>query len=371
MSESATQYNSVYKDPLHLTSADQSLLQIISQVFAGKSFLHWSRNIKVALITENKLGFIDGTYPQPAFTHANYNDWIRTDYTVMRWILHSLFDSISESLTYVTSSKVLWDELKERYNQSNAHFIYQLCKKMLQIVQGEDSVATYYARLRSIWEDIHSLDPLPDCTCGIVAKCTCSLLKKIVARYNNNNLIDFLIGFDKQHESLRGQILAMEPLPTVNQAFAKVHQAEIQRSITGHDSSVNLDGIALTVTQCGAGGSVGTGHIVNLPGSDNWRKDTKKPQFERPSYHCDFCNKLGHTREFCLKLKGSKIKTSAGHFDSRASPHFGKKFAGHVKEISAFKGDSPCALLTPSSVEHPVMDSTLFRLWQRCKNVGS
>ncbi|KAK9756000.1 hypothetical protein RND81_01G066000 [Saponaria officinalis] len=120
--------NSIYKDLLHLTSGDQSLLQIVPQVFSGKSFLYWSRNMKIALISKNKLGFVNGTYPKLASTHATYNDWIRTDYTVMRWILHSLSDTIAESLSYVTSSKQLWEELDERFNQSNASYLYQLRK---------------------------------------------------------------------------------------------------------------------------------------------------------------------------------------------------------------------------------------------------
>ncbi|KAK9669165.1 hypothetical protein RND81_13G112900 [Saponaria officinalis] len=187
MSEST--YNSVYKDPLHLTSGDQSLLQLVPQVFSGKSFLRWSRTVKIALIAKNKL-------------------------------------AIADSLSYVTSSKHMWDELEERFNQSNAPYLYQLRKDVIQIVQNDSSVAEYYSRLKFVWEDVRALDPLPECNCGAVSKCSCSLLKKIVDRDNKNNLIDFLMGLHPKFEALRGQILAMDPFPSVNQAFAKVHQAE-------------------------------------------------------------------------------------------------------------------------------------------------
>ncbi|KAK9675946.1 hypothetical protein RND81_11G043300 [Saponaria officinalis] len=149
---SETTYNSVYKDPLHLTSGDQSLLHLVPQVFSGKSFLRWSRIIKIALIAKNNLGFVDGSYAQPVESHANYNDWTRTDYTVMRWILNSLSDVIADSLSY----------------------------DVVQIVQNESSVAEYYCRLKSVWEDMRALDPLPECRCEVVSKCSCSLLKKMV-----------------------------------------------------------------------------------------------------------------------------------------------------------------------------------------------
>ncbi|KAK9740027.1 hypothetical protein RND81_03G005600, partial [Saponaria officinalis] len=257
----------VYKDPLHLTTGDQSLLQIIPQ----------SRSIKTALITKNKLGFVNGTYTKHASTHANYNDWIRTNYTVLRWILHSLFGPISKSLTY-------------RYNQFNAPFLYQLRKHILQTIQGGDYVATCYARLKSLWD-------------------------------NNINLINFLMGLDKKHENLRCQILAMEPLPTINQAFAKVHQAEVQRHIFDNDSSVDFDGVTMSTV---------------------WRRDAKKPKFEHTPYHCDFCNKNGHTREYFWKLRNLKTKISPVHSDFRGGTSIGHKIAANVVETLFVVEDTPC-----------------------------
>ncbi|KAK9682407.1 hypothetical protein RND81_10G071800 [Saponaria officinalis] len=325
-------YNSVYKDPLHLTTGDQSLLQIVPHVVSGKSFMHWSRNIKIALITKNKLGFINGTYPKPAETHANYNDWIRTDYTVMRWHLHSLSVTISESLSYVTSSKQLWEELNERFNQSNAPHLYQLRKEVTQIVQGDSSVAEYYSKLRIIWEDMRSLEPLPECSCGVLATCTCNLLKKIVERDNKNNLIDFLMGLDRKYEHLRCQILAMDPLPSVNQAFAKVHQAEVQKKITISDTMIDMDSVAMVASQHHASDHHSVGGYNNA--ANTWKKDAKKPKLERSSYHCDFCNK---------SLKSA----SSG----------GRRFAANVEEVHEFEADSPCDPPRFQSSDLPV-DST-------------
>ncbi|KAK9677736.1 hypothetical protein RND81_11G163400 [Saponaria officinalis] len=271
---SETPYNSVYKDPLHLTSGDQSLLQIVPSVFNGTFFLRWSRSIRIALISKNKLG---------------------TDYTVLRWILNSLSDTIVESLTYVNSSKQLWDDLDERYNQSNAPYLYQLRKDVVQIIQGDTSVA-------------EALDPLPECSYGNLAKCSCGILKKIVDRDNKNNLIDFLMGLDRKYEHLRGQILATDPLPTVNQAFAKVHQAKVQKNISYNDFHVDLDGVAMAASRFSDKPAAFSDSGRNTQSTD-WRRDFKKPRVERPSFNCDFCHKSGHTKDFCWKLKGQKTKT--------------------------------------------------------------
>ncbi|KAL9244236.1 hypothetical protein vseg_018035 [Gypsophila vaccaria] len=361
----STTYNSVYKDPLHLTSGDQSLLQIIPQVFSGKSFMHWSRNLKMALVTKNKLGFITGTYPKPAATHANHNDWIRTDYTAMRWILNSLSDTIAESLSYVSSSKQLWDELDERYNQSNAPYLYQLRKDVVQIAQGELSVAEYYSRLKSVWEDIRSLDPLPECNCGAIDTCSCNLLKKIVERDNKNNLIDLLMGLANKYENIRGQILAMDPLPTVNQAFAKIHQAEVQKNITNTDPSIDIDAMAMAVVppsvRHAAVSDFSMSASANSSGFSTpnvWKRDSKKPKGERPSYFCDFCNKPGHTKDFCWKLKNPKSKSSTGSYRTNSYP--GKRFAANVEETPIFQRDTPCDD-TPSLSSVQALDSTFVQ----------
>ncbi|KAK9684328.1 hypothetical protein RND81_10G202800 [Saponaria officinalis] len=210
-----TNNSSVYSDPIHLAPGDHSIIQLIPTVFKGRGFLHWSSNVKLALSSKNKLRF--------------------------------LTESISSSLTYVTSSKELWEELNERYNQSNAPMLYQLRKDMLHITQGDESVVEYYARFKSVWEDLRSLDGIPNCDCGAVTKCSCNLLKKIVDRDNTHMLIDFLMGLDKKYESLRGQILAMDPLPTVNRAFSKVHQSEIQQQIRNSGQGDTSDGMAMAV----------------------------------------------------------------------------------------------------------------------------
>ncbi|KAK9691835.1 hypothetical protein RND81_09G223100 [Saponaria officinalis] len=314
--------------------------------------MRWSQNMKIALITKNKLGFINGKYPKPDEKYANYNDWIRTDYTVMRWILNSLSDSISEGLSYVTSSRQLWEDLEERFNQSNAPFLYQLRKDVVQIHQGDAPVAEYYARLKSIWEDIRSLDPLAECECGVIATCTCELLKKIVARDNKNNLIDFLMGLDKKYESIRGQILAMEPLPSVNQTFAKLHQTEIQKHITNTESSADFDGLVMNAMHNSSSKSaiVPQWSTPKVPTpSKVWRQDAKKPRLDRAFYHCDFCNKHGHTREYCWKLKNSKSKSYHPSGSQRSFAHPEKKFAVNVEDISPFDADTPLDAVVDST----------------------
>ncbi|KAK9689046.1 hypothetical protein RND81_09G031200 [Saponaria officinalis] len=155
---------SLYKDPLTLAHGDHFSLQLISTQFDGMNYLKWSRTMSMALISKNKLDFVNGTFKRPTITDATYNDWERTGYTFLCWLLRSLHPSISDGLLYVTSSRQLWTKLEEMYNQSNAPHLYQLRKYMMQRTQGESTIAKYYAQLRSVWEDLLSLVPIPDCS---------------------------------------------------------------------------------------------------------------------------------------------------------------------------------------------------------------
>ncbi|XP_074315107.1 uncharacterized protein LOC141651287 [Silene latifolia] len=241
-------YTFVYKDPLHLTNADQALLQITPQIFAGKSFLHCSHNICIALITKNKLGFINGSFPKPAKNHANYSDWIRTDYT--------------------------------------------LRKDVINIAQGDACVAEYYAKFRSIWEDMRALDPLPQ------SNAPAQFLRKL--------------------------------LTEVNQAFAKVHQAKVQQSITEEASSSVQPEIALNAT---------TVHprSHNFSGGSNvWQRDSKRPNNEHhDAYYCTHCNKGGHSHKFCWSAnKHLKPKHAAprGKYAPNSAGGGNRRMAANIKE---------------------------------------
>ncbi|XP_074285495.1 uncharacterized protein LOC141611005 [Silene latifolia] len=273
----------------------------------------------------------------------------------MRWIQFSLTEKIARSFNYVTSSKQLWEELNERYNQTNAPHLYKLRKEMTQISQGNDTVAEYYARLKSVWEDLRSIDPLPDCTCAAIATCTCQLLKRIVERDNRNNLIDFLMGLDKKYDQIRGHILALEPLPTVNQAFAKVHQSEMQKQITEADTKVDLDGVAMAATQNFPASSHTAPSSNGFPSNNSqtagaqdagnvWRRDGKK---QKVVYFCERCQKYGHTLAFCwfgTQGRGrGRGRFSGPPHTSTAGRGYGRGYAANVEvEEAEYEDDTPC-----------------------------
>ena len=62
----------------------------------------------------------------------------------------------------------IWNDLKDRFQQSNGPRIFQIKRDLMNIVQNDDSVSTYFTKLKVLWEELANFDT--HCTCGL---CTC------------------------------------------------------------------------------------------------------------------------------------------------------------------------------------------------------
>ncbi|KAK6773412.1 hypothetical protein RDI58_028650 [Solanum bulbocastanum] len=60
---------------------------------------------------------------------------------------------------------MIWDDLKERFNNVNASRIYQLHKEIATLFEGTDSISVYFSKLRYFCAEFDSMTPPPrDCT---------------------------------------------------------------------------------------------------------------------------------------------------------------------------------------------------------------
>uniref|UniRef100_A0A7C9D2G2 Retrotransposon Copia-like N-terminal domain-containing protein n=1 Tax=Opuntia streptacantha TaxID=393608 RepID=A0A7C9D2G2_OPUST len=134
-------------DPLYLQSSDHPGAQIVAVKLTGPNFMKWSRTVKIALRTKGKLGFIDGSCPKPGQDTSKLAQWIKCDSMVVSWLLNSMVPDLSEAFLYVNTAQELWDELSERFGESNGPLLYQLEKDIADLYQGSDSVAVYYTKL--------------------------------------------------------------------------------------------------------------------------------------------------------------------------------------------------------------------------------
>ncbi|XP_041016135.1 uncharacterized protein LOC121258655 [Juglans microcarpa x Juglans regia] len=176
----------------------------------------------------------------------------------------------------MTSAKQVWDKLKERFAQPDEARIYHLQHKLSGIVQGHLSLSDYFTQLNAIWKELHSYRPLSCCSCG---KCTCDALKNVDAVQQGDYMFKFLMGLNDSYDAVRGQIILLSPLPSMDKTFSLILQEERQRQARN---------TALPTSEPSA-----------LLAYQNFPK--KK---DRSDLVCHHCGKVGHTKKKCYKLVG-------------------------------------------------------------------
>ncbi|XP_074304290.1 uncharacterized protein LOC141638672 [Silene latifolia] len=280
-------------DPLCMSPNELPAMQLTNEPFNGNNFLHWSRGVRLALGAKVKLGFINGTCKKPPESETVKSElWMRCDYMIRCWLLHSMTARIAAGFMSMTSAKVLWDEVVERYGQANGLLLYQLKKELGNTTQNNLPMAEYYTKLRVLWDEIEDIEGIPDYTCGVLSTCSCNIIKRLVDAQARNKTIQFLMGVNDGYDTLRGNLLSMEPMLPVNKAFSMMLQAEQQKTAS-----------SLMTQEVGE-------FAVNRPSFGENQKFKPKEEYnykkgkldreERQKLFCNRCQRTGHTDDTCI-----------------------------------------------------------------------
>ncbi|XP_070017777.1 uncharacterized protein [Nicotiana sylvestris] len=82
---------------------------------------------------------------------------------VTAWILNSLDTEIRESVMYTESAQKLWKEIKQRYGKVNGTKVFQIRKDLASISQGSSNIASYFSRIKKLWDELDYSITYPDC----------------------------------------------------------------------------------------------------------------------------------------------------------------------------------------------------------------
>ncbi|KAL2243591.1 UNVERIFIED_CONTAM: hypothetical protein Sindi_0477100, partial [Sesamum indicum] len=150
------------------------------------------RSINFALGAKQKVGFIDGTCQKPTEDKNEIEQWQKTNCMVIYWILNSILKDIVEAFLYTTSARELWLELEARFGECNGPLLYQIQREIASITQGNQSVVVYFTKLKKLWDELATLDPLPCCSCGAA--------KKMAEKTSSTHLMQFLMGLNEAYD---------------------------------------------------------------------------------------------------------------------------------------------------------------------------
>jgi hypothetical protein len=216
-----------HSSPFFVHPSDGPSTVTVSPLLTGSNYQAWSRSMKRALGAKMKLDFIDGSIPIPtdAFD-PSFRAWNRCNQLVSSWILNSVSPSIAQSVVFLENAIDIWNELRERFSQGDLIRISELQQEIYALKQDSRSVTDFYSDLKVLWEELELYLPIPTCTCR--NRCACEAMR--TARQNHLLLhtIRFLTGLNSNFDTVKSQILLMEPLPPLNKVFSLVLQHERQ-----------------------------------------------------------------------------------------------------------------------------------------------
>ena len=136
-------------------SANDNPGAIISQpLLNGLNYDEWAMNIRIALSSRKKFGFLDGSIPKPGTDSAYLEDWIANNHLLVGWIKQTIEPKIRSSISTREVAKDLWDIIKKRFSQKSGAHLQQLRNQLATCKQNGSSVDDYFGRLTKLWDGI-------------------------------------------------------------------------------------------------------------------------------------------------------------------------------------------------------------------------
>lgn len=217
----------LYKNPYHLHPDDNPRAILVTPPLDGTNYYRWRRSMQRALLSKNKLKFVDGSISAPSFADAKCVSWIRCNAMVVSWIIRTLSSSIAKSVVHTINAADLWNELKERFTKSNFR-VSDILREIHTINQGESSVTTFYNDLKELWDEFDQLRPNPNCICTSTCACSIYITNGLKKHQETEQVISFLNGLNAKFSYAKTQILMVDPLPPLSSVLESLLQHECQ-----------------------------------------------------------------------------------------------------------------------------------------------
>ncbi|KAF3774480.1 hypothetical protein EJ110_NYTH53023 [Nymphaea thermarum] len=210
MAEEMTPKIDVAFDTSHTTKSENLSVQVTSIRLNKDNYLSWSAALEIGITSHGRLPYITGEKPAPSKTDPRWATWALEDSQVKVWIISSVSADIQPLILRKSTSYDMWTVLARMYGREKRVLrTYQIKRSIYSLKQGDLSVASFYAALKTKWEelDYHVND---DWNCG-----------SDHALYWEKEWMDrtfiFLGGLCDEFESIRSQILNCDEIPGIEE----------------------------------------------------------------------------------------------------------------------------------------------------------
>ncbi|XP_023771662.1 uncharacterized protein LOC111920316 [Lactuca sativa] len=176
-----------------MTGKDDSL-QSISTVLDGKNYMYWSNIMKNFLRGKNMWSYVTWTKANPLVPQTENFD-----------LLLDAWETDNSKLAKYDTTKEVWNHLERLHTQSNFAKQYQLEYDIHALQQNDQSIQDFYAAMSDLWDQLVLTESkeLKD-------------FEPYISRREEHRLVQFLMALRFDCKGLRGIILHLSPLPSVD-----------------------------------------------------------------------------------------------------------------------------------------------------------
>ena len=135
-------------NPYYLHPNENPSLVLVTPVLIGPNFHSWARAMRMALMSKNKIRFIDRSFPVPAPSDPLYPAWERCNMMVLSWLTRSISTSLAQSILWIDKASDVWEDLHARFSQNDVFRLADLQEDIQGLKQGDLSVSDYFTKLK-------------------------------------------------------------------------------------------------------------------------------------------------------------------------------------------------------------------------------
>ncbi|XP_019150317.1 PREDICTED: uncharacterized protein LOC109147130 [Ipomoea nil] len=110
---------------------------LFSALLDGRNYHPWARGMEMALLSKNKLGFVDGTIAMPEINDVKFPYWKKT-------------------VLWAGTAERVWKILKSRFGEADIFRVSDLHAEIHQIRQGDLNIGAYFAKLKVLWDELQA-----------------------------------------------------------------------------------------------------------------------------------------------------------------------------------------------------------------------
>jgi len=159
----------------------------------------------------------------------NRISWESCNHLLLSWILNYVFETIAQTIIFHDNIVYAWDDLKERIAKVDRNCISSLHSTVHSLKQGTKTVLEYFIELITLWDELNSRRPIPNCTC--IHPCKCYSIRLVKHYRTKDQIIQFLTGLNESFSVVKTQILLIDPLQPINKVCSLDVQEESQNAL--------------------------------------------------------------------------------------------------------------------------------------------